>query len=175
MPFLRSQNREKKSEPVMKEAPVRSLAPITFRITADVKPKPIVAEIKVGFMNNDSHGNHISTPTPYLSGTGIKYHNVNIGLHRTSGGEEVSLPIPSCQGDDTTMIFLNKNNFLSQAGSTSTTCSSAGAPGHHHQRRRGRECGRIFFIITSSLPRCRSRRGFRLEHSHDPLHSARES
>ena len=51
MPFLRSQNREKKSEPVMKEAPVKSLAPITFRITADVKPKPIVAEIKVGFMN----------------------------------------------------------------------------------------------------------------------------
>ena len=37
----------------MKEAPVKSLAPITFRITADVKPKPIVAEIKVGFMNND--------------------------------------------------------------------------------------------------------------------------
>merc|ERR1719494_387185 len=36
-----------KSEPVMKEAPVKSLAPITFRITADVKPKPIVAEIKV--------------------------------------------------------------------------------------------------------------------------------
>ena len=172
MPFLRSQNREKKSEPVMKEAPVRSLAPITFRITADVKPKPIVAEIKVGFMNNDKVTEIIYVPP---SGTGIKYHNVNIGLHRTSGGEEVSLPIPSCQGDDTTMIFLNKNNFLSQAGSTSTTCSSAGAPGHHHQRRRGRECGRIFFIITSSLPRCRCRRGFRLEHSHDPLHSARES
>ena len=38
----------------MREAPVKSLAPITFRITADVKPKPIVAEIKVGFMNNDS-------------------------------------------------------------------------------------------------------------------------
>ena len=36
------------------------------------------------------------------SGTGIKYHNVNIGLHRTSGGEEVSLPIPSCQGEYTT-------------------------------------------------------------------------
>ena len=36
----------------MKEAPVKSLAPITFRITADVKPKPIVAEIKVGFVNN---------------------------------------------------------------------------------------------------------------------------
>ena len=53
MPFLRSQNREKKSEPVMREAPVKSLAPITFRITADVKPKPIVAEIKVGFMNYD--------------------------------------------------------------------------------------------------------------------------
>ena len=53
MPFLRSQNREKKSEAVMKEAPVKSLAPITFRITADVKPKPIVAEIKVGFMNNN--------------------------------------------------------------------------------------------------------------------------
>ena len=34
----------------MREAPVKSLAPITFRITADVKPKPIVAEIKVGFM-----------------------------------------------------------------------------------------------------------------------------
>ena len=48
MPFLRSQNRGKNSEPVMKEAPVKSLAPITFRITADVKPKPIVAEIKVG-------------------------------------------------------------------------------------------------------------------------------
>ena len=43
----------------MKEAPVRSLAPITFRITADVKPKPIVAEIKVGFMNNDEVTNHI--------------------------------------------------------------------------------------------------------------------
>ena len=37
----------------MKEAPVKSLAPITFRITADVKPKPIVAEIKVGFINDD--------------------------------------------------------------------------------------------------------------------------
>ena len=174
MPFLRSQNREKKSEPVMKEAPVKSLAPITFRITADVRPKPIVAEIKVGFMNNDKVMGIIYVPHP-PSGTSIKYHNVNIGFHRTSGGKEVSLPIPSCHGDYTTMIFLNKNNFLSQAGSTSTTCSSAGAPGHHHQRRRGRECGRIFFIITSSLPRCRSRRGFRLEHSHDPLHSARES
>ena len=53
MPFLRSQNREKKSQAVMKEAPVKSLAPITFRITADVKPKPIAAEIKVGFMNNN--------------------------------------------------------------------------------------------------------------------------
>ena len=52
MPFLRSQNREKKSEPVMKEAPVNSLAPVTFRVTADVTPKPVVAEIKVGFMNN---------------------------------------------------------------------------------------------------------------------------
>ena len=37
----------------MREAPVKSLAPITFRITADVKPKPIVAEIKVGFINDD--------------------------------------------------------------------------------------------------------------------------
>ena len=37
----------------MKEAPVKSLAPITFRITADVKPKPVVAEITVGFMNID--------------------------------------------------------------------------------------------------------------------------
>ena len=37
----------------MREAPVKSLAPITFRITADVKPKPIVAEIKVGFMYNE--------------------------------------------------------------------------------------------------------------------------
>ena len=174
MPFLRSQNREKKSEPVMREAPVKSLAPITFRITADVKPKPIVAEIKVGFMNSDKV-TEIIYMYPPPSGTGIKYHNVNTGFHRTSGGKEVSLPIPSCQGDDIMMIFLIKNNFLSQAGSTSTTCSSAGAPGHHHQCRRGRECGRIFFIITASLSRCRCRRGFRLEHSHDPLHSARES
>ena len=113
----------------MKEAPVKSLAPITFRITADVKPKPIVAEIKVGSMNKDKVMKIIYVPS---SGTGIGYHNVNIGLHRTSGGEEVALSIPTCQGDDTTMIFLDNNNFLSQAGSTSTTCSSA--PGHHHQR-----------------------------------------
>ena len=107
----------------MREAPVKSLAPITFRITADVRPQPIVAEIKVGFMNNEKVTEIIYVPPP-PSGTGIKYHNVNIGLHRTSGGEEVSLPIPSCQGDDTTMIFLNKNNSFSQAGSTSTTRSS---------------------------------------------------
>ena len=96
----------------MKEAPVKSLAPITFRITADVKPKPIVAEIKVGFMNNDKVTDIMYAPPP-PSGTGIKYHNVNIGLHRTSGGEEVALSIPTCQGDDTTMIFLDNNNFLS--------------------------------------------------------------
>ena len=78
----------------MKEAPVRSLAPITFRITADVRPKPIVAEIKVGFMNNDKVMEIIYVPHPSL-GTGIKYNNVNIGLHRTSGGEEAEAPTGS--------------------------------------------------------------------------------
>ena len=48
----------------MKEAPVKSLAPITFRITADVKPKPIVAEIKVGFMNNDKVTDIMYAPPP---------------------------------------------------------------------------------------------------------------
>ena len=33
----------------MKGAASKSLAPITVRITADVKPKPIVAEIQVGY------------------------------------------------------------------------------------------------------------------------------
>ena len=50
MPFLRSQTREKKPRTpphVMKGDPAKSLAPITVRITADVKPKPIVAEIQV--------------------------------------------------------------------------------------------------------------------------------
>ena len=32
----------------MRGDPAKSLAPITVRITADVKPKPIVAEIQVG-------------------------------------------------------------------------------------------------------------------------------
>ena len=50
----------------MKEAPVKSLAPITFRITADVKPKPIVAEIKVGSMNNDYVMEIIYVPHPPL-------------------------------------------------------------------------------------------------------------
>ena len=48
----------------MKEAPVKSLAPITLRITADVKPKPIMAEIKVGFMNNDKVTDIMYAPPP---------------------------------------------------------------------------------------------------------------
>ena len=51
----------------MKEAPVKSLAPITFRITADVKPKPIVAEIKVGFVNNDK----VTEITPQVPASSI--------------------------------------------------------------------------------------------------------
>ena len=73
MPFLRSQNREKKSEPVMREAPVKSLAPITFRITADVKPKPIVAEIKVGVMNKSKATKimYVSPPPPQVPASSI--------------------------------------------------------------------------------------------------------
>ena len=55
----------------MKEAPVKSLAPITFRITADVKPKPIVAEIKVGFMNNDKVTEIVYVPPPQLPASSI--------------------------------------------------------------------------------------------------------
>ena len=48
----------------MKEAPVKSLAPITLRITADVRSKPLVAEIKVGFMNNDKVTDIMYVPPP---------------------------------------------------------------------------------------------------------------
>ena len=51
----------------MKEAPVKSLAPITFRITADVKPNPIVAEMKVCFMNNDK----VTEITPQVPASSI--------------------------------------------------------------------------------------------------------
>ena len=83
MPFLRSQTREKKPRTpphVMKGAASKSLAPITVRITADVKPKPIVAEIQVGhniFFTSLETGKHrIQNPPVQVPASSIAMSTV---------------------------------------------------------------------------------------------------
>ena len=114
MPFLRSQTREKKprSPPqVLKGDPAKSMAPITVRITADVKPKPIVAEIQVSqAIHFEVERLNIAFRIRNCTGACSKYGNVF--------SPSVPFPLPSSQG----LVFIEVARNL-QDQCNSLTCS----------------------------------------------------